>query len=289
MATLFRSLYTRSSKLAFGSSRTTPLPGFTNSAGFVVRAPGVTFVVPNHSRAHYPDVNIVGKAMLPNVLASSSKKDLNNLMRDALLGELNFPSSQLFEIWCKLYDKSYTSPEEERHRLRVFEKNKNEVVGLNKRINDMLNKATGTNTLTLCYDFREKGDRTQAEIGRLTSLGMPMLSSWKSSPRVVLKNLMKGALTGRVTLPSFLLFEVWRKLYDKSYTSHGEILYRLPVFADNIKIIMDLSKRKKITMDLTKRKKKTCNKGTITYNDLLHLADRTQTEVEKVYCGGKSI
>ncbi|KAF3445057.1 hypothetical protein FNV43_RR14750 [Rhamnella rubrinervis] len=165
MATLFRSLYPRSSRLAFGPSRTLPLPGFSNySSAFAVQ-PCVTFTVPNRSPTHhYPDVDahIVRKATLRNVLASSSKEDLKDLMKDFLTSKLKLPMDDAFEIWCKLYDKSYTSHQEKLYRLKVFEENIEIVLDLNKTKNDKYNK--GTNTLTLYNDYCDLADRTEAEV-----------------------------------------------------------------------------------------------------------------------------
>ncbi|KAF3446817.1 hypothetical protein FNV43_RR11997 [Rhamnella rubrinervis] len=64
MATLLISLYTRSSKLGFGSSRTSLLPGFTNSSSAFVAKPCVTFVVPNRSPPGYTDKPLPASALI---------------------------------------------------------------------------------------------------------------------------------------------------------------------------------------------------------------------------------
>ncbi|KAF3445314.1 hypothetical protein FNV43_RR10489 [Rhamnella rubrinervis] len=160
----------RSSKLAFVFSRTPLLPGFTYSSSVFVVKPCVTFVVPNRSPPGYTDV----EAMLRNVLASSSKEDfknlmkdaskedLKNLMKDAQLGKLKLPSSQLFEICCKLYDKSYTSLQEKLYRLTVFEDNLKDAICINKIQNDKYNNST----LRLYLNYGHYFDHTKAEVRR---------------------------------------------------------------------------------------------------------------------------
>ncbi|KAF3456042.1 hypothetical protein FNV43_RR00685 [Rhamnella rubrinervis] len=179
MATLLRSLYMRSSKLAFSSSGTSVLPGFTNSSSAFVAKPCVTFVVPNRSPPGYTYV-----VMLQNVLASSSQEDLKNLMKDAQVGKLKLPSSQLFEICCKLYDKSYTSPQEKLYRFIVFEDNLKRVIFLNKMQNDWFNDGT----LRLCFNFRHHFERTKAEIRRAHGCGL-VLEKWMGNVVLCVKDI----------------------------------------------------------------------------------------------------
>lgn len=108
--------------------------------------------------------------MLRNVLASSSKEDLENLFNDGQTGKLKLPIDGLFEIWCKLYDKSYTSQQEKLYRLTVFEDNLKCVMDFNKRKNDWLNK--GANTLKVYNSYRDLSDRTPDELDEIRGTGL---------------------------------------------------------------------------------------------------------------------
>ncbi|KAF3446204.1 hypothetical protein FNV43_RR11383 [Rhamnella rubrinervis] len=178
MATLFRSVYTRSSKLAFGSSRTSPLPGFTKSSSAFVVRPSVTFTVPNRSPTRYPDVNTVGKATLSNLLASKSQEELKYLLRDGLSAKLNllnggltdklsFSNSQLFEIWCKIYDKSYSSQQEKLNKFRVFEDN----IKISMDMNKLSEHNRGAKTLKVYSSLNFYADLTPAETKKFLGIG----------------------------------------------------------------------------------------------------------------------
>lgn len=74
---------------------------------------------------------------------------------------MSLPTSQVFEIWRMIYDKSYPSLQEKLYRFAVFEMNLDKIIKDNK------------STSTCCWGLNEFGDLTKDELMKAYGLDVP--------------------------------------------------------------------------------------------------------------------
>lgn len=95
---------------------------------------------------------------MPNDILASSKEDLEKVLKDVQKSKRSLPASQVFEIWCKVYDKSYPSRQDKLHRFTVFVTNLDTTIKHNKMEDDK----DGTSR---CYwRLHESSDLTEDEL-----------------------------------------------------------------------------------------------------------------------------